>query len=178
MRQWARMLVHRKIFSILTSADSGGASSSSQKKLGGSCRMFPGGCKAAGTNVRFTPKSGHRRSANKCPLCAKSRHSAAAAIHWGRLEDVLWNFRRQAVRAGRFQHIVVTFLIAQNWSLSLPATHHCSLPQENEFIADHCIWRLRTCFELWIFYSPRTLNISAYSSDWSDGWISSGSTRW
>ena len=26
-------------------------------------------------NVRFTPKSGHYRSANKCPLCAKSRHS-------------------------------------------------------------------------------------------------------
>jgi hypothetical protein len=28
------------------------------------------------TNVCFTPKSGHWGSAVKCPLCAKSRHSA------------------------------------------------------------------------------------------------------
>jgi hypothetical protein len=28
------------------------------------------------TDVRFTPKSEHYRSANKCPLCAKSGHSA------------------------------------------------------------------------------------------------------
>src|SRR6516162_7695297 len=27
-------------------------------------------------DVRFTPKSGHRNSVAKCPLCAKSRHSA------------------------------------------------------------------------------------------------------
>src|SRR6516165_3440472 len=26
------------------------------------------------TNVRFTPKSGHRNSAAKCPLCANSGH--------------------------------------------------------------------------------------------------------
>ena len=26
-------------------------------------------------NVRFTPKSGHRNSAARCPLCAISRHS-------------------------------------------------------------------------------------------------------
>jgi len=26
-------------------------------------------------NVRFTPESGHYRSAKKCPLCAKSGHS-------------------------------------------------------------------------------------------------------
>jgi len=51
-------------------------------------------------------------------------------------------------------------------------------PQKNEFIADHCIWRRRTCFELWIFYSSRTLNVSVHSSDWNDGWISSGPTCW
>jgi hypothetical protein len=51
-----------------------------------------------------------------------------------------------------------------------------ALPQKNEFIADHGIWRRRTCFELWIFYSSRTLNVSAHSSDWNDGWISSGPT--
>jgi drug/metabolite transporter (DMT)-like permease len=28
------------------------------------------------------------------------------------------------------------------------------VPQKNEFIADHCIWRRRTCFELWIFIPP------------------------
>jgi hypothetical protein len=33
------------------------------------------------TNVRFTPKSGHYRSANKCPLCAKSRHDIARRMH-------------------------------------------------------------------------------------------------
>ena len=27
-------------------------------------------------NVRFTPESGHWNSAARCPLCAKSRHSA------------------------------------------------------------------------------------------------------
>ena len=26
------------------------------------------------TNVRFTPKSGHRSARRQCPLCAKSRH--------------------------------------------------------------------------------------------------------
>jgi hypothetical protein len=31
---------------------------------------------ASPTNVRFTPKSGHRNSVVECPLCAKSRHSA------------------------------------------------------------------------------------------------------
>jgi hypothetical protein len=28
------------------------------------------------SHVRFTPKSGHWNSFSKCPLCAKSRHSA------------------------------------------------------------------------------------------------------
>ena len=28
------------------------------------------------TNVRFTPKSGHRLSLSECALCAKSRHYA------------------------------------------------------------------------------------------------------
>jgi hypothetical protein len=69
-------------------------------------------------------------------------------------------------------------LIAKNWSLSLRATYRCWFTQKNEFIADHCIWRHRTCFELWIFYSSRTLNVSAHSSDWNDGWISSGPTCW
>ena len=32
---------------------------------------------APSSNVRFTPKSGHRNSAAKCPLCAKSGHYAA-----------------------------------------------------------------------------------------------------
>jgi hypothetical protein len=153
-------------------------------------------------DVRYSPKSGHSSAASRCLLCAKSRHHAAQQSI-GSIGHVLPNFRQQVARAVRFlahsRHIppgtvmasalatllsicciamsIWLFLIAKNWSLSLPATYRYWLPQKNEFIADHCIWRLRTCFELWIFYSSRTLNISAYSSDWSDGWISSGSTR-
>jgi hypothetical protein len=66
----------------------------------------------------------------------------------------------------------------KKWSLSLPATYRLLAPQKNEFIADYCSWRCRICFELWIFYSSRTLNVSDYRSDWSDGGISSGSTCW
>ena len=69
-------------------------------------------------------------------------------------------------------------LIAKNWSLSLPATYHCGLAQKNEFNADHCIWRRRPRFELWIFCSSRTLNVPAHSGGWRDGWISTGSTCW
>ena len=32
----------------------------------------------AQSNVRFTPKSGHQSSAQRCPLCAKSRHRLSA----------------------------------------------------------------------------------------------------
>ena len=44
------------------------------------------------TNVRFTPKSGHRNSAAQCPLCAKS----------GR-EQVQ---QKSAMKAGLFDHFV------------------------------------------------------------------------
>jgi len=44
------------------------------------CQRMCFGSKAdiatAHLNVRFTPNSGHWNSAAKCPLCAKSRHSA------------------------------------------------------------------------------------------------------
>src|SRR5215469_15224335 len=32
-------------------------------------------------NVRFTPKSGHWNSAMRCPLCAKSGHSAPQQMY-------------------------------------------------------------------------------------------------
>src|SRR5215472_15594480 len=89
-----------------------------------------------------------------------------------------WNQPRDWRKRFKKYLSIWLFLIAKNWSLSLPATYRCWLPQKNEFIADHYIWRRRTCFKLWIFYSSRTLNISTHSSDWNDGWISSGSTRW
>ena len=38
--------------------------------------IYGSGFAPTSIDVRFTPKSGHYRSANKCPLCAKSRHSA------------------------------------------------------------------------------------------------------
>src|SRR6516164_2532274 len=34
-------------------------------------------------HIRFTPKSGHRNSVVKCPLCANSRHSKAVWISIG-----------------------------------------------------------------------------------------------
>jgi hypothetical protein len=38
-------------------------------------------------DVRFTPKSGHYRSANKCPLCAKSGHQFGLEVDGARTLD-------------------------------------------------------------------------------------------
>src|SRR5215469_1982342 len=55
----------------------GGAVCASQQNSGANVRF---GSKAdivrVSTDVRFTPKSGHRLPVLECPLCAKSRHQS------------------------------------------------------------------------------------------------------
>src|SRR5262249_36777814 len=41
--------------------------------------------------VRFTPQSGHRERASKCPLRARSRHSQCSTRHSP--NETLWNVR-------------------------------------------------------------------------------------
>src|SRR6516164_10621165 len=52
-------------------------------------------------NVRFTPKSGHYRSANECPLCAKSRLMHRSKIS---LFDHLVGVGKQHRRHGEAKH--------------------------------------------------------------------------
>jgi hypothetical protein len=76
------------------------------------------------------------------------------------------------------KQVAVDLVAEKSGTYVCPATYRWWLRQKNEFIADYSIWRRRTCFELWIFYSSRTLNISTDSSRRNDGWISSGPTCW
>lgn len=144
-------------------------------------------------------RAAHHRAIHDCdaatldpPRFAQSlyKSSRPGAERSVRPQDAIWRLVRRILfgivnenlkyRRKRFEKYlsIWLFLIDEKLKPIFAATYRCWLPQKNEFIADYCIWRRRTCFELWIFYSSRTLNVPDHSSDWNDDWISRGPTSW